>query len=71
MVRDLDLLAPQALDGRRLEVVAEGLPLFGCMQLAIDATLVSPLHCDGTARPGAAHINGVALQVATERADLS
>ena len=67
MVRDLDLLAPQALDGRRLEVVAEGLPLFGGMQLAIDATLVSPLHCDGTARPGAAHIDGVALQVARRR----
>ena len=37
------------------------------MQLAIDATLVSPLHCDGTARPGAAHIDGVALQVARRR----
>ena len=67
MVRDLDLLAPQALDGRRLEVVAEGLPLFVGMQLAINATLVSPLHCDGTARPGAAHIDGVALQVARRR----
>ena len=67
MVRDLDLLAPQAFDGRRLEVVAEGLPLFGGMQLAIDATLVSPLHCDGTARPGAARIDGVALQVARRR----
>ena len=64
MVRDLDVLAPQALDSRRLEVVAEGLPLFGGMQLAIDATLVSPLHCDGTARPGAAHIDGVALHAA-------
>ena len=55
------------LDGRRLEVVAEGLLLFGGMQLAIDATLVSPLHCDGTVRPGAAHIDGVALQVAQRR----
>ena len=67
MVRDPDLLARQALDGRRLEVVAEGLPLFGCIQLAIDAILVSPLHCDGTARPGAAHTDGVALQVARRR----
>ena len=67
MVRDLDLLAPQALDGRRLDVVAEGLPLFGGMQLAIDATLVSFLHRDGTARPGSAHIDGVALQVARRR----
>ena len=67
MVRDLDVLAPQALDSRRLEVVAEGLPLFGGMQLAIDATLVSPLHCDGAARPGAAHIDGVALHAARHR----
>ena len=37
-------------DGRRLEVVADGLPLFGGVQLAVDTTLVSPLHCDGTAR---------------------
>ena len=67
MVRDLDVLAPQALDSRRLEVVAEGIPLFGCMQLAIDATLVSPLHCDGAARPGAAHIDGIALHAARRR----
>ena len=31
-----------ARDGRRLEVVADGLPLFGGVQLAIDTTLVSP-----------------------------
>ena len=30
---------PEWLDGRRLEVVADGLPLFGGAQLAIDATL--------------------------------
>ena len=65
MVRDLDVLAPQALDSR-LEV-AEGLPLFGGMQLAIDATLVNPLHCDGAALPGAAHIDGVALHAVRHR----
>ena len=37
------------------------------MQFAIDATLVSPVHCDGTAPPGAAHIDGVALQVGRRR----
>ena len=62
MVRDLDLgVAQPALDGRRLEVVAEGLPLFGGVQLALDTTLVSPVRADGTARPGAAHRDGVAL----------
>ena len=45
MVRDLDLGDPQAADGRRLEVVVHGLPLFGGCQLAKDATVVSVLHC--------------------------
>ena len=38
--------------------------LFGRVQLAIDTTLVSPLHADGSARPGAAQNDGVALRVA-------
>ena len=40
-VRDLDLGVVDHLDDRRLEVVADGLPLFGGAQLAIDTTLVS------------------------------
>ena len=68
MVRDLDLPAPQqAFDGRRLEVVAEGLPIFGSMQLAIDTTLVCALHRNGTARRGAAARDGVALHAARRR----
>ena len=63
-VCDLDLLAPNVQDARRLEIVAEGLPLHGGAQLAVDTTLVSAHHCDGTARPGAAHIDGAALVVA-------
>ena len=47
-VRDLDMGVPSALDGRRLEVVADGLPLHGGAQLATDTTMVSPLHADGT-----------------------
>ena len=47
-VRDLDLeVAHVSTDGRRLEVVAEGLSLFGGSQLALDATLVSVLHGNG------------------------
>ena len=53
MLRDLDLFLPHSADGRRLEVVADGLPLFDRAQLAVDTTVVSPLHCDGSARPGA------------------
>ena len=58
LLRDLDLHAPVAADGRRLEVAVVGLPLFGGAQLAVDTTLVSALHCDGTARRGAAHNEG-------------
>ena len=71
MVRDLDLRAPDVLDGRRLEVVAEGLPLFGGAQLALDTTLVSALHCDGSARPHAANVDGVALVAARRRKELT
>ena len=66
LMRDLDLGVPVA-DTRRLEVVADGLPLFGGMQLAVDTTLVSTLHCDGTARRGAAEEDGIALALAKRR----
>ena len=36
------------LDGRRFEVVADGLTLWHGAQLAIHTKLVSPLHRDGT-----------------------
>ena len=71
MVRDLDLRAPHVHDGRRLEVVAEGLPLFGGAQLALDTTLVSALHCDGSARPHAADVDGVALSPRRRRKELT
>ena len=45
-LRDMALDSVQA-DGRRLEVVVDGLPLFRGAQLAIDTTLVSPLRGDG------------------------
>ena len=47
-VRDLDLMGPGVADGGRLEVVVNGLPLFGGSQIAVDTTLVSALHSDGT-----------------------
>ena len=45
-LRDLDLPLG-AMDQRLIEVIAEGLPVFHGAQLAIDATLVSPLRADG------------------------
>ena len=64
-VRDMDLAAPNPNDSRRLEIV--GLPLFGGAQLAIDTTLVSVLHCDGSARARVAHVDGAAVAVARRR----
>ena len=43
LVRDMDLAFFNALDSRRLEVVADGLTLWRGVQLAVDTTLVSPL----------------------------
>ena len=64
MLRDLDISPPHSSDGRRLEVVAEGLCLFGGCQLALDATVVSTLHGDGTHRRKADVKDGVALKEA-------
>ena len=49
------------------QVVADGLTLWHGSQLAIDTTLVSPLHRDATARRRAADHNGVALEHARHR----
>ena len=62
LFRDLDLTEPSAADGPRLEVVADGLPLFGVPQLTIDTTLVSTLHANGL--PRRAGVDGAALQAA-------
>ena len=48
-------------DGRRLEVVVNGLTLFGGSQIAVDTTPVSALHSDGTPLRRAAAEDGVAL----------
>ena len=47
--------------------MADGLPLFGGAQLAVDTTVVSALRSDGTAIPRAAHTAGVALEAARRR----
>ena len=47
--------------------MADGLPLFGGAQLEVDATLVSPLHCDRSPMPGADVANGAVLVAARRR----
>ena len=66
-VRDMDLADFNALDNRRLGVVADGLTLWRGAQLAVDTTLVSPLCRDGSARRRAAHHDGAALEAARKR----
>ena len=67
MVRDQDLVGLHVEDARRLEVVADGLPLYGGAQLAVDTTLVSALRTDGSARRRAAQQDGVASEAARLR----
>ena len=47
--------------------VADGLPIFGGSQLALDTTLMCALHCDGSPHTGAADIDGVVVQRARRR----
>ena len=65
-VRDLDLPVAQH-DGRRLEVVADGLPLFGGAQFAIDTTLVTSVRADGLPSRRCAIEDGAALVQARRR----
>ena len=65
-VRDMDLGVPNEGDNRRLEVVADGLPLFGGVQLAIDTTPAPAVQGDGEGRE-AADKDGVALMRARRR----
>ena len=67
LLRDLDLEIADRTDARRLEVAVDGLPPFGGAQLAFDATIVSPLRGDGSARRGASGEDGVALAAARSR----
>ena len=66
MVKDLDLLPMDRVDARRLEVVANGLPLFHGAQVVLDTTLVSPLRRDGTPHAQCAE-DGAALLRAHRR----
>ena len=63
-VRDMDLEGVDVFDGRKFEIVSDGLTLLFGAQLDIDTTLVSLLHRDGTARRTAADNNGAALKQA-------
>ena len=61
-LRNLNLLEAKVKDDRRLEVVVSGLPVHNGAQVAVDATLVSPLTRKGTARAKAHWKDGAALE---------
>ena len=63
---DMNITVPVS-DERRIEVVANGLPLWHGSQLAIDATMVSPVTRAGEAQAGAAERPGRALHNAVLR----
>ena len=64
LLTDLNIEHSTRPDDRRIEVIANG---WGGTQLAIDATLVSPLTRDGQPRRRAGRFTGAALQDARRR----
>ena len=58
---DLNVQHVQHIDDRRIEVIANGLPLWGGAQLAVDTTLVSPLTRAGEPRRRAGRFAAAAL----------
>ena len=65
-LRDLNIDHISPRDSRRIEVIANGLPLWSGAQLAVDSTIVSPLGRDGSAHPGAATTDGISLERARQ-----
>ena len=63
LVRDLNVGSVPG-DDRRIEVIANGLPLWGGMQLAVDTTLVSALCSTGAPRCYQNRAEGAALRQA-------
>ena len=58
LLRDKNLQGISSHDSRQIEVVANGLPLWGGAQLAVDATLVSPMSRNGRPQPRAVDSDG-------------
>ena len=65
-LRDMNIDIP-VVDERRIEVVANGLPLWHGVQLAVDTTLICPLGRDGAPHPRAAIEPGICLVRAQQR----
>ena len=66
LVRDLNVVVAR-FDDRRIEVIANGLPLWNGAQLAVDTTIVPPLTANGVARSLRDPARPIALQEARRR----
>ena len=66
-LRDLNLTRGHTTDERRLEVVVSGLPLHHGAQVAVDATLVSPVGRSGKAHAKTHWLDGAALARAARK----
>ena len=66
-LRDMRVPGIRSSDGRRIEILATGLPVEQGIPLACDCILVSPLHADGSPWPRADVVDGVALARAEDR----
>ena len=54
-------------DDRKLEIIANGLPLWNGVQVAVDTTLVCPVRRDGRPQPRADRVPGAHLRTARTR----
>ena len=57
-LRDTSIPGIDPSDGRHIEIVATNLPVAHGIPIAVDATIVSPLHADGSIWAGAATTPG-------------
>ena len=62
LLSDLNIPTVHRIDNRRIEVIANGLPLWGGSQLAIDTTIVSPLTSQAAPRQRRGQYAGTALR---------
>ena len=68
-LRDCGIPGIDPSDGRNIEVVVTGLPLAHGIPVAIHASLVSPLHADGSPHDHAANQPGASLRRAERSKD--
>ena len=66
-MQDMSIPGISGFDGREIEVVANGLPLWGGAQLAVDTTLVCSLSREGEPRPETLKKAGAAMAEARKR----